>query len=131
MNLEAHRRGVGESLEAIRDAVRKGAEKAQRTIGFHCSAAAVDMLEMWLHEQRVIDPGMSIKHDWFLSLEKVRKRLPEFPHKEKILRLMVELEKRRNVLCYGKQQTRSVVEAYLETFNAIKDLFRSLGVEYE
>ena len=132
MNVDAHKRGIAESTEAIRECVRKGVEKWQRTVGFHCSAAAVDIFEVWLHQQRIIDPGMNVKHEWFSSLDKVRKRFPmTFPRKEKVLQLMVELEKKRNLLCYGKQQPRETVESYIESFNAIRDVLRELGVEYE
>ena len=56
---------------------------------------------------------------------------PEFRNKERIIRLLSELERKRNILCYGKSQTRSEIEKYLELFNEIKDILIDMGVEYE
>ncbi len=132
MNPEAHRRAIKESLEIIAESVRKGLEKRQRTIGFHCSAAAVDMLELWLHDNEFISTGMIIKHDWFSSLQNARRRIAtDFRNKDRILRLLVDLESKRNVLCYGKSQTRGMIEDYLERFNQIKEILVDNGLDYE
>ena len=100
MNAEGHRRAIRESLEEIREAVQKGVMDRQRTIGFHCSVAAADMLELFLHEQNLIDPGATVKHDFFASRRKVEERLPpEFPRRSELIDLMLELEGSRNLLC--------------------------------
>ena len=67
MNMEAHRRAIRESVETLRECVQRGIESRQRTIGFHCSVAAADMLELYLHSKNLIDPGRTIKHDFFSS----------------------------------------------------------------
>lgn len=131
MNIEAHSRALKESLEEIKDAVKMGVEKRQRTIGFHCSAAAADLLELWLHQEGLIDPGTILKHDMFASLKKAKENLIDFGNKNKILTLMAELEAKRNILVYGKAQPRTVIEDYLGTFNKIKDTMSELGLEYE
>jgi hypothetical protein len=132
MNTEWHKKALRESLESIKESVQKGLEERQRTIGFHCSAAAADMLEIFLHEQNIIDPGASIKHDLFASRRKAEERLPfEFQNKEKLIGLFLELERQRNLLCYGKQQTRKRIEDYLSVFNSIRKTFDELGVKYE
>jgi len=63
MKIESHYKSLKESLELIEESVQKGILERQRTIGFHCSAAAVDMLEIFLHKSRLIEPGAIIKHD--------------------------------------------------------------------
>jgi hypothetical protein len=131
MNIEAHRRALIESMEEIRNAVQMGIERKQRTIGFHCSAAAVDMLEIFLHEKNLINPGTVIKHDFFASPRKATDKIPSFQGKEKLLKLFVELEIRRNMLVYGKGQNRDKIESYLELFNKIKEILTDMGVEYE
>jgi hypothetical protein len=132
MNIEGHRRAVRESLEEIKEAVQKGVMERQRTIGFHCSVAAADMLEMFLHEQNLIDPGTTIKHEFFASVRKAEERLPaEFPEKDVIIGLMVELESKRNALCYGRPQPKENIEQYLLTFNKLRRVFDRLGVIYE
>jgi hypothetical protein len=132
MNIEGHRRAVRESLEEIKEAVQKGVMERQRTIGFHCSVAAADMLEIFLHEQNLIDPGTTIKHEFFASVRKAEERLPmDFPEKGEVIGMLVELEARRNALCYGKPQAREAIEQYLLAFNRIRKIFDKLGVRYE
>jgi len=132
MNIEGHRRAIRESLEEIKEAVQKGLIERQRTIGFHCSVAAADMLEIFLHGQNLIDPGTTIKHEFFASARKAEERIPvEFPEKETIIELMVELESRRNALCYGRPQPKENIEQYLLSFNKLRRVFDRLGVKYE
>ena len=131
MKVECHKRAVKESLEEISDAIRKGVSERQRTIGFHCSVAAADMLEIFLHEKGLVDPGATIKHDFFSSGKKASERIPSFSNKSEILSMLVELESKRNVLCYGKPQPVEAIEEYIRTFNKIRKLFDSMGVAYE
>ena len=132
MNTEGHRRAIRESLEEIKEAVQKGVMERQRTIGFHCSVAAADMLEILLHERNLIDPGTTIKHEFFASARKADERLPmEFPEKGILIELMVELETRRNALCYGRPQPKESIEQFLMIFNKLRKIFDKLGVKYE
>ena len=131
MNIESHKRAIKESLEMIRESIRKGVSERQRTIGFHCSVAAADILELFLHSRGLISPGKTIKHDFFTSKRKLKERLPEFKHRERAIELLTELESKRNLLCYGKPQTEGLIEEYLSTFNKIRKLFDRLGADYE
>lgn len=132
MNIESHKKAVGESLEVIKESINKGTMKRQRTIGFHCSASIVDILEIYLHSKNLIGPGTKIKHDFFSSERKALEKLPgDFENKKKIIGLLVEIEKMRNVLCYGKEQNKKYVEQYIEMFNNARQLFDSMGVDYE
>ena len=70
MNVETHLRNLRESLEVIRESIEKGLVERQRTLGFNTSAAAADMLELFLHSKNLIDPGFVIKHEWLKSIEK-------------------------------------------------------------
>lgn len=66
-----------------------------------------------------------------LPKKKAQRKLPEeFPDKDKIIKLIVKLETQRNHLCYGKKQPKDKIEAYLNLFNSIKQLFESKGVKY-
>ncbi len=126
-----HKKAIKESQEVINESVQIGVESRQRTIGFHCSAAAVDLLELYLHSLNAINLGKVLKHDFFTSEKKAFRKLPEeFPDKSKIITLMVELETQRNQLCYGKKQLKEKIEAYLNIFNSIRYLFESKGVKY-
>ncbi len=132
MNREGHKKAIMESMEVIRECIDKGIEKRQRTIGFHCSAAIADMLELCLHENNFIDPGANIEHDYFSSIRKAEERLDfEFPNKQKIIKMLVEIEEKRNLLCYEKPQKGEEIEKYIELFNTAKNLLEEMGVRYE
>lgn len=129
MNAEAHRRAIRESIEEIEEAVKRGIEERQRTIGFHCSVAAADMLELYLHGQNMIDPGTTIKHDFFASLRIVNERIKlDFPNKTEIFSLMHRLEAERNLLCYGKPKARKELEDFILTFNKLRGIFEGMWV---
>ena len=132
MNMEAHRRAISESLDILKECIQKGIENRQRTIGFHCSVASADMLELYLHSKNLIDPGSFIKHGFFSSERKARERLDmDFPNNDKIIALLVGLENKRNSLCYGKPQPKETIEDYIMVFNQIRKIFEEMGVEYE
>ena len=129
MKIESHYKSLKESLELIEESVQKGILERQRTIGFHCSAAAVDMLEIFLHKSRLIEPGAIIKHDWFSSSNKIKSKFSyDFPEKKKIISLMLRLEEKRNIICYGKPQKKEVIEEYIFLFRELEKIFRNLGV---
>lgn len=127
MKIDRHLENLRESFQEIEAAVKEGLLSKQRTIGFHASAAAVDMLEIILHQQNLIDPGFVIKHDWFDSAKTIAQKFPvDFSHKEEILSLMMKIEIPRNQLCYGKRQDEQVLEEIVRHFNRLKQLFHEV-----
>lgn len=132
MREEAHLQRLKESLEVLQDSVKRGLLERQRTVGFHASAAAIDYLEILLHRKRLIDPGVVLQHDQFGSREQAERRVPEsLPNRKKILNLIVGIEEKRNLLCYGTPRPREEVRAIYEKFLELKEIFSSLGVEVE
>lgn len=132
MNIEAHKRAVKESLDVLEKAIERGLKERQRTIGFHCSVASVDILEIYLHENDLINPGTILKHNFFSSKKKVKERLDfDFEKREKIIEMMVKIEKKRNLLCYGKPRPEKEIENYILVFNKLRKIFDDLGVDYE
>ena len=131
MKIEDPLRNINESLEVIEESIQKGIEKRQRNIGFNASVASVEMLEVFLHKNSLINPGAAIKHDWFSSIRKANEKLKfEFPEKEKIIKILVEIESKRNLLCYGRKQPIELIESALNSFNQIKSLFEGLGLKW-
>ena len=55
----------------------------------------------------------------------------DFENKKKIIDILVQIEKKRNVLCYGKGQEKAYVEEYIELFNRARRIFDSMGIDYE
>ena len=131
MKIEDHLRNINESLDVIKESIQKGISERQRNIGFNTSVAAVEMLEIFLHKNNLLNPGAIIKHDWFSSPRKANEKLQfDFPQKEQIIKLLVDIETKRNLLCYGKLQEAEVIKSVLSLFNRIKTLFEGLGLKW-
>lgn len=131
MKVEDHIRNIKESLDVIKESIQKGIQERQRTIGFNTSVAAAEMLEVYLHQNNLINPGASIKHDLFSSLNKTKEVLNfDFPNKDKIISLLYEIESKRNLLCYGKPQPIETIKKVLELFNELKSIFNEMGVKW-
>ena len=132
MKIESHKKSIKESLEEIESCINIGLEQRQKTIGFHCSSSSVEMLEIYLHSKNLIDPGFQLKHNDFGSEKMALNKLPfEFENKKEIIKTLVDIEKKRNTLCYGKEQPRKIIEEYIQTSNQVKELLVKMGVQYE
>ncbi len=131
MKVEDHLRNINESLEVIRESVQKNAQSRQRTIGFSVSVAAAEMLEVYFHQNSLINPGAMIKHELFASVNKANEKINfDFPNKEIIFSLLYEIESKRNLLCYGKPQTIETINSFLEAFYKLKEIFEKMGVKW-
>ncbi len=130
MKIEIHMKNLKESLEILEEYIQKNLlVERQRTIGFHASAASVDMLEILLHKKNIIEPGMQIKHDWFTSRRKTEEKIRfDFQKKSKIISLIMSIEEKRNLLCYGKPQPEKTIEDVISKFQELKEIFEELGV---
>lgn len=133
INIEKHLANLKESTDVIHECIQRGnLVERQRTIGFHTSVASVDLLEIYLHKEKLIDPGMQLKHDWFASKNKIESKLPfEFHNKDKILNIMFGIENKRNLLCYGAPQKKEIVIEVITIFQELKNILKSMGVDYE
>ena len=60
-----HLAKIKEHLQELKDAIAQGIENRPATIGFHTSACAIDLLELYLHHTGKIPIGLQIKHEWF------------------------------------------------------------------
>jgi len=130
MNTEAHKKSLRESIDVIGECVRKGISERQKTIGFHCSSGAIDMMEMLLHKENLVSPGFILKHDWLGSERKIKEKLPfDFRNKRKIINSMMFIEEKRNLLCYGKPQREQTIREVIEKFNELRRIFRELDID--
>lgn len=132
MLIENHKRIIEEGFRAIEWAVDQGIEKNQVTIGFHASNIAVNLLELHLHNLKLIKLDNMLKHDWFASKNKIEEKLNfNFEKKEPILKLLFIIEEKRNILCYGKQQSTDTINNVLEKLYELKNIISSLEVKNE
>jgi len=131
MKIEDHLRNIKESFEVLNESIQKGVVERQRNIGFNASVASVEMLEVFLHKNNLINPGSILKHEWFSSARRANEKLSfDFQDKEKIIGLLVDIESKRNILCYGRPQPAEIIEAVLDSFNKIKALFEERGLKW-
>src|SRR3990167_5451827 len=99
-SIEEHKRKIKEHLDGIEDAIEEGIEKRPITIGFHCSACTIELLELYLHSLNKIPFGKVLKHDWFKKPKEDQKKEPlidrklkiEFDNKEELYNLIYEIE---------------------------------------
>ena len=129
-------------MEEIEDAINEGIEKKPITIGFHCSACSVQLLELFLHLENKISVGHVIKHDWFKrpKIEQkieplIERKLPvQFEKKKEIYSLIYEIEENRENLVYGKTDSGKI-KLVLDSFNRLKEMLlpkiKEKGVEIE
>jgi len=139
---EEHTKKIKEHLEEIEDAINEGIEKKPITIGFHCSACSVQLLELFLHLENKISVGHVIKHDWFKrpKIEQkieplIERKLPvQFEKKKEIYSLIYEIEENRENLVYGKTDSGKI-KLVLDSFNRLKEMLlpkiKEKGVEIE
>ncbi|MBI2135814.1 hypothetical protein HYU06_01965 [Candidatus Woesearchaeota archaeon] len=128
MRIESHLENLKESAKEINDAITEGLLSKQRSIGFHASAGAIDMVEILLHENNLIDTGFVIKHEWFKSEKSIENKFHfDFPNKKEILILVKDIETIRNKLCYGKRQSEETLEKVINDFNKLKEIFSKVS----
>jgi len=130
MKIEDHLRNINESLDVIKESVEKGLQKRQRTIGFSMSVASVEMLEVFLHKEKLLDLSSMLKHDWFSSVKRANDKVADFSDKNKVIELLNKIESKRNILCYGKTRTESEIRDVLNSFYKIKKFFEDKGLKW-
>lgn len=124
-----HKRRIKEHLEQIQDAIDKGIEQRPVTIGFHCSACSVEILELYLHKINLLTTGKMLKHTWF-ERPKLGQKIPPFIErkmavyfegKEEIYDYLYTIEEQRDTLIYGKC-SKSQIQLVLDNFLAVKQI---------
>lgn len=128
-----HKTRIKEHLQELKDAISVGIELRPATIGFHTSAAAIDLLELYLHKTEKIPIGKQVKHDWFKRPKPEQKIKPlaerylpmPFPQKEEIFEHLYTLEEQRNKLIYGHATLADIKQA-IGAFEKLKEILLAL-----
>ncbi len=131
-----HKARIKEHLQELQDAIAIGIESRPATIGFHTSACAIDLLELYLHKTGKIPIGTQVKHDWFKRPKPEQKIIPlaqrnlksTFQNKEEIFELLYTLEEKRNKLIYGHSTPAEIKQA-LSSFEKLRDILTKMLVE--
>lgn len=133
ISIEEHKKKIEEHLKEINESIEEGIENKPVSIGFHCSACALQFLEVYLHIINKIPIGKIIKHDWFKKPQTsqkiealIERKLPiVFLKKEEIYSLIYNLEEERNTLVYGKAVEKQI-KRVLDSFLKLKEIFLEL-----
>ncbi len=141
-SVSEHQRKIKEHLQEIKDALDEGLEHKPVTLGFHMSACATELLELYLHKLNLISLGKTIKHNWFEKPKLEQKILPiierklpvSFPDKDKIYHLIYTIEEHRDNLIYGKNSpvlTQVIVKNFMELKELLEKKLKELGEDIE
>jgi len=135
-SIKEHKRKIKEHLDEINDAIEQGIEDKPITLGFHCSACVLELLELYLHIKNKLPLEKIIKHDWFKRPKTEQKKDPlierhlpiQFEKKDELYKLVYDIEEERNSLLYGKpqkEQTKKVLEKFQEFKEKIMELLKN------
>ena len=98
----------------------------QKIIGFAASEAATNLLEYFLHRKSLIDPGFRVNHRYFSSARRAESYIDmDFPHKKKIIALLIKQEQCRDKLCYGKAKEKEAVTEAISTLIELKNIIEN------
>lgn len=140
--IENHLKRIWEHLDELKDAIDAGIENKPVTVGLHCSACAIELLELYLHSIHKIPIGKVIKHNWFKKPQPGQKVEPlaerkvdaEFPDKDLVYDLIYTIEELRENLVYGNPtplQIQQVYEAFLQLKLSLAFKLKQEGIEIE
>lgn len=123
-SIEEHKKAVKELEDDIEEKIRLHLiTDRQKIIGFAASEASANCFAILLHIRNLISAGFNVNHKWFASIERAKEKFPfDFPHKNKILELLVREEQFRDRLCYGKSKSPNEAEEAVKTFFELKKI---------
>jgi len=127
MKVEEHEKAYEEHIRNINRAIEEGIEENQRNLGYNISQASVELFSIYIHKLNLIQSsGEQFDHRTFKSIELTKKKVPpEFKEREKIIKLMREIELERNVICYGKRKPKDRIEKMVKYFNELRKIINS------
>ncbi|HIG93342.1 MAG TPA: hypothetical protein VJI32_07490 [Candidatus Nanoarchaeia archaeon] len=122
MKSEEHQQALEEHIRNLAQAIDNGIKENQRNIAYNVSLGAVELFALYLHTLHLIEgSGDQWDHRIFKSKKRVMEKVPfAFPDKERILKLLEEIEQERNLLCYGKRQPQQRIERMIANFQELR-----------
>ncbi len=131
-SLIEHKNNIKQFLEDINEKIRANLLlERQKLIAFAASEAATNLLEYYLHKKELISSSLTLNHNHFSSEKRSLRTLEfEFSHKKEIINLMVQQEKFRDLLCYGKEKDFEKVQDAVANLQKLKKIIeQELGEE--
>ena len=123
-SIEEHRKSIASLLKDMEDKIKTDTiVEMQKLIGFSCSEAACNIFALLLHRKSLITPGFNINHRFFASAKTANQKFNfEFQRKSDLLSLLVKQEDFREILCYGREKERPLIEACIKNVYTIKKI---------
>jgi len=133
-SIKEHKKNFEQFMSDIHEKIR--AEllvERQKIIAFNTSEASTNLVEYFLHKKNIVQDGFRLNHNYFVSEKRAKRYLDfDFPKKEELIKLMVNQEEFRNLLCYGKEKEQEKVREAIDNLNEIIEMIKNeLGEEYE
>ena len=127
MKIEEHEKAYEEHIRNINRAIEEGIEENQRNLGYNISQASVELFSIYLHKLSLIQSsGDQFDHRVFKNTELTKKKIPpKFNEREKIIKIMREIELERNVICSGKRKPKDRIEKMIKYFNELREIINS------
>lgn len=127
MKSEKHNEALREVLDEIEVSLKdkRGLLAHQRRLAFSLSLGAANLLELYFHKLDIIKEGSSINHLWLKrKRERVIEQLPKqivtpidtVANIDKIIDIIIEIEKRRDDLAYGVPSTEKILQQKINLF---------------
>src|SRR3989338_8772806 len=123
-SIEEHLKIVDELEEDINEKISRNIlDKRQKIIGFAASEASTNLFAVFLHKINLIESGFNVNHKFFASFERASEKFSySFPSRGEILQKLVNQEKFRDLLCYGKSKEDGVVKEAVRNYFELKGL---------
>ena len=124
MKIEQHEEAYKEHLNNLKRAIEEGLHENQRNISYNVSQGSVELFAIFLHKLNLIQgSGEQFDHRIFKNISLIKEKLPlQFPEKEKILKLMKDIETERSALCYGNRKPIDRIEKMIHSFNNLREI---------
>ena len=133
MRKEKHIEAITEVLDEIESALNdnKGLVAHQRRLAFSLSLGAVNLLELYFHNNNIMKEGSKIDHRWFkrkierifVSLEnQITSQIRDIENISQIIKLMQKIEDKRDDLAYGAPATENILQEKINLFFKLKRL---------
>lgn len=122
MKIEEHQKALNEHIKNLHKAIDEGTEKNQRNVGYNVSQGSVELFAIYMHSLLLVEgSGDQWDHRTFKTKRKIERKVPPaFPDREKILKLMEEIELERNVICYGRRKPKARIEKMIMSFQELR-----------
>jgi len=122
MKIEEHDKALQEHINNLNKAIEEGNEENQRNIGYNVSQGSVELFAIYMHYLKLVEgSGDQWDHRTFKNKRKIEQKVPpEFLERDKIMELMENIERERNVICYGKRKPKPRIEKMIESFQELR-----------